>query len=68
MEEFEMKVKIDNDLCTGCEECVDAVPDVFEMKDDGEVAAVKVDTVPGDLEDAVQEAADDCPAEAIVIE
>lgn len=63
-----MKVRIDEELCTGCEECVDAVPDVFEMNSAGELATVKVDTVPSDLEDAVQEAADDCPAEAIIIE
>lgn len=63
-----MKVKIDEELCTGCEECVDAVPDVFAMNEEGELATIKVDTVPPDLEDAVQEAADDCPAEAIVIE
>lgn len=63
-----MKVRIDEDLCTGCEECVEAVPDVFEMNDDGELCVVKVDTVPPDLEDAVQEAADDCPAESIIIE
>jgi len=63
-----MKARIDEDLCTGCEECVDAVPDVFEMKEGGEVAKVKVTPVPSDLTDAVQEAADDCPAEAIIIE
>ncbi len=63
-----MKVKIDEELCTGCEECVDAVPDVFKMNDDGELAAVKVEAVPADQEDAVQEASDDCPAEAILIE
>ena len=63
-----MKATIDEDLCTGCEECVEAVPDVFEMNDDGELAKVKVGTVPEDQEDAVRTAADDCPAEAILIE
>jgi len=63
-----MKAKIDEDLCTGCEECVEAVPDVFEMNDDGELAQVKVDTIPSGLEDAVRDAAEECPAEAIVIE
>jgi len=63
-----MKAKIDEDLCTGCEECVEAVPDVFEMDEDGELAVLKVEVIPGDQEDAVQESADDCPAEAIIIE
>ena len=63
-----MKVKILNDECTGCEECVEAVEDVFEMTEDGELARVKVETVPADLEDDVREAAEDCPAEAIVVE
>ncbi|MBN1542060.1 ferredoxin [candidate division KSB1 bacterium] len=61
-----MKVKIDPDLCTACELCVEAVPDVFEMSDD--VAVVKVSTVPSDLEDDVRDAADSCPAEAIIVE
>jgi len=61
-----MKVSIDADLCTGCGACVDDVPDVFVMGD--EVAEVKQENVPEDLEDAVQEAADGCPAEAIIVE
>lgn len=61
-----MKVKIDEDLCTACELCVDICPDVFEMGDD--VAVVKADTVPADLEDDVNEAAESCPAEAIIVE
>ena len=61
-----MKVKIIDDECTGCEECVEAVPDVFEMTEDGELAKVKVETVPSELEDEVEQQAEDCPAEAIV--
>jgi len=60
-----MKVKV-NDECTGCELCVDTCPEVFEMQ--GDVAVAKVSEVPADQEDAVQEAADACPVEAIEID
>jgi ferredoxin len=59
-----MKVKIEDDLCTACDLCVDSCPEVFEMGDD--VAVVKVEVVPDGLEDDVQEAIDSCPSEAIV--
>ena len=61
-----MKVKIDADLCTGCGLCTDSVPDVFKMGDD--VAQVLKAAVPANLEKAVKEAAEDCPAEAIIVE
>jgi ferredoxin len=60
-----MKVKIDADLCTGCGLCTDSVPDVFKMGDD--VAQVLKADVPANLEKAVKEAAEDCPAEAIIV-
>ncbi len=60
-----MKVKIDADLCTACELCTTSVPEVFQMGD--EVAEVAVDEVPADKEDAVKEAVEDCPVDAIII-
>ncbi|MCP4196606.1 MAG: ferredoxin [Proteobacteria bacterium] len=63
-----MKTRIDEDECTACEECVETVPEVFAMNEDGDMAIVKVDVVPADLEDDVKEAAEDCPAEAIIVE
>jgi ferredoxin len=62
-----MKASIDDSLCTGCGVCADDVPEVFEM-DDNDMAVVKVDPIPADLEDAAAEAADNCPCGAIVIE
>ena len=62
-----MKATVDPDLCTGCEVCVDTCPEVFEMNDD-DLAVTIVDVVPADAEESAQEAADDCPAEAITIE
>ena len=61
-----MKVSIDADLCTACGLCSDSVPDVFELGDD--VVEVKSADVPENLAEGVQEAADDCPVEAIIIE
>ena len=61
-----MKVSIDSDLCTGCGACSDDVPDVFSLSDD--IAEVIAPEVPEDLEDAVQQAAEDCPVEAIIVE
>lgn len=54
------------DTCTACGLCVDTCPEVFEMGDDK--AEVIVDEVPAEHEDAVQQAADECPVEAIIVE
>jgi ferredoxin len=60
-----MKVRIE-DTCTACGLCCDTCPEVFEMGQD--IAQVKAQEVPPEFEDAVQQAADECPVEAIVIE
>lgn len=60
-----MKVHIE-DNCTACGLCVDTCPDVFAMGDD--MAEVIVESVPPELEDVVEQAADECPVEAIYIE
>jgi ferredoxin len=60
-----MKVRIDEN-CTACGLCVDTCPEVFTMGDNR--AEVPVDTVPAELEDTVQQAADECPVEAIIVE
>jgi ferredoxin len=62
-----MKTTVNEDLCIGCESCVDICPDVFEMK--GELALCRFDDdIPGEFEDACREAAESCPVEAIEIE
>ncbi len=60
-----MQVRIE-DTCTSCGLCVDACPEVFEMGSD--IAEVTIDEVPKGLEEAVQQAADECPVEAIIVE
>ncbi|MCD6162111.1 MAG: ferredoxin [candidate division Zixibacteria bacterium] len=60
-----MKVKIDQDLCSGDAICTDLCPEVFEM--DGDKAKVIVDVVPEDLEEDVRDAVDSCPEGCIEI-
>ncbi len=76
-----MKVWIDQDLCTGDGLCEEICPQVFTLLDDG-LAYVKEDgqalsdpggseglaSVPDGAEDAVREAAQECPGECIFIE
>jgi ferredoxin len=60
-----MKVSITED-CISCGLCVDTCPEVFEMGD--EFAQVLLEEVPAEHEEAVQQAAEECPTEAILIE
>jgi len=60
-----MKVRIE-DTCTACGLCCDTCPEVFEMGDD--IATVLTTDVPAEHEDSVDQAADECPVEAIIIE
>ncbi len=60
-----MKVRVE-DTCTACGLCVDTCPEVFELGD--EYAEVLVPEVPAEHESAVQQAADECPVEAIIVE
>ena len=60
-----MKVRID-DSCTACGLCVETCPEVFQMALD--IAEVVVEQVPPQFEDSAQQAADECPVEAIEVE
>lgn len=60
-----MRVKVDPDLCTGCELCVTTCPEVFEMQ--GDKSIVKSNPVPPDAEDNCKKAVEECPVEAIII-
>jgi len=60
-----MRARVTED-CIACGRCVEICPEVFEMGEDK--AVVKADPVPQEFEEASQEAADECPTSAIVIE
>ena len=60
-----MQVRIE-DTCTSCELCVETCPEVFGMGAD--MAEIIVDEIPEEAEEAVQQAADECPAGAIIVE
>lgn len=62
-----MKVSIKKDECIGCGACVGTCSDVFEFDDEGKASVVAAGDVNGNA-DAVQEAADSCPVQAIVVE
>jgi len=46
--------------------CTDICPEVFEMK--GDVALVRADPAPADVEEEAREAGESCPVGAITIE
>jgi ferredoxin len=61
-----MRAIVDKETCVGCGLCCDVCPEVFEMA--GDTAIAKVDKVPAEAEDTCQDAAAQCPTEAIKID
>jgi ferredoxin len=62
-----MKVSVDEDKCCGAGSCVLVAPEVFDQRDDDGVV-VLLDAEPAEeLHSAVREAADVCPAAAILL-
>lgn len=63
-----MRVSVDGTRCQGHTLCSMIAPDSFVLDDvDGHASPVS-EIVPPDQEDAVREAAQSCPEQAIVIE
>jgi ferredoxin len=62
-----MEILIDGIMCTGCGLCVDELPEVFAMDDEG-LAYVKYINPNGALADRVRETAAVCPVGVIRIE
>jgi ferredoxin len=61
-----MNVRVDADLCIGCELCVQTAPSLFEMS--GDKAIAKVSAIPESEETSCKDAADSCPVSAIIME
>ncbi|NQV35615.1 MAG: ferredoxin [Phycisphaeraceae bacterium] len=60
-----MNVSI-QDTCTACGLCCDTCPEVFEMGDD--IAEVIMDEVSEEHMSLAQQAAEECPVAAILVE
>ncbi|GAA1011170.1 ferredoxin [Streptomyces sp. F-3] len=61
-----MKITVDMNLCQDHGQCAIAAPEVFRMNDEGKLV---YETDPDDaLRTEVEEAADVCPVQAILIE
>ncbi|MFB3925100.1 MAG: ferredoxin [Syntrophales bacterium] len=61
-----MRVRVDEEICVGCEACAEACPEIFEMNGEFAVPVIE-DDVPEELEEICRETADTCPVESIII-
>ena len=60
-----MKPRVDRDVCIGSAVCVSIAPDVFELDDQGQSHVANADA---GTEAQFREAAESCPAQAIILE
>ena len=60
-----MKVRIDRDLCIGVGNCVAIAPTAFKLDEENKAVVLEPSSVD---DDALLEAAESCPANAIIIE
>lgn len=56
------KIIIDEDLCEGCETCIELCPDIFELGENGKARVKNPDAL---NTCNIQEAIDSCPAGAL---
>lgn len=59
-----MKVKINQEKCISCGSCPSLAPEVFDFNGEGVAEVIKQD-VPKELEEAVKDAIEFCPTQAI---
>ena len=58
------KVRVDKDTCIGCSMCVSLAAAAFAFDASGE----KAEAITGEVDSSVEDAAANCPVQAIVIE
>ncbi|MBE4734227.1 MULTISPECIES: ferredoxin [Streptomyces] len=63
-----MKITVDEPKCCGAGQCVLVAPDVFDQRDEDGIVVLLDAEPPADQHFAVREAAQVCPAAAILIE
>ena len=62
-----MKVTITKE-CMGDRNCNELCADVFEYDEDQLISTIKMDEIPEHLQKIVRQAADECGADAIIVE
>lgn len=62
-----MKVAVNKDKCIGCGTCISIAPEVFEMAEDGK-SKVKEGADFEKNKEAIHQAKDSCPTQAIEVE
>ncbi len=60
-----MRVRVDRDLCIGVGNCVAIVPTVFKLDEENKAVVLEPASVD---DDALLEAAESCPVQAIILE
>lgn len=63
-----MKISVNKKSCNGCTICNITCPEVFMIEDDGKAAVLKDLPATRTIEQICNEAADECPTNAIMIE
>ena len=63
-----MKVTIDTDKCIAAGQCVLSAPDVFDQGEEDGLVVLLTSSPSADLADGVNQAAELCPAMAILVE
>lgn len=63
-----MKVTVDQDKCIASGQCVLAVPDVFDQREEDGIVVLLNPSPPASLAEDVRQAAARCPSRAITVE